>query len=119
MIAIRTFVLVTASILFVGCGGEDTAPSSSESSGQRVAVAVNASGYEPSEVHARAGEPITLVFTRTTEEGCGDQVAIPSENITRDLPVNQPVEVTFTPREAGRLRFTCGMDMFDGAIVVE
>lgn len=108
--------LLTTTLLALGllaCGGEEA------SEPTRVAIEVGSSGYTPSEVHATRGEPLTLVFTRTTEEGCGDVVVIASQDIRRDLPLNEPVEVTFTPAEAGRLRFSCGMDMYDGAIVVE
>jgi plastocyanin domain-containing protein len=117
----RRLLLVSCALVFAACGSEQSGSDTTqtEASGHRVAVTVNGSGYEPSEVHAHAGEPLTLVFTRTTDEGCGQDVAIPSENIRRELPLNQPVEVTFTPRAAGRVRFTCGMDMYEGAIVVD
>lgn len=106
-----------ASILFLAaCGGEEDA--TTPAGGRRVEISVGASGYTPSEVEATAGEPLTLVFTRTTDQGCGQQLAIPAHRIERDLPLNEPVAVTITPTEAGRLRFTCGMDMYDGTIVV-
>lgn len=112
---LRTLVLALAtSAALAACGtSSDAAPEP-----HRVAIQVGASGYDPAEVEATAGEPLTLVFTRTTEEGCGGTLVIPSQNVRRDLPLNEPVEVTFTPA-AGRLRFTCGMDMYDGAIVVQ
>lgn len=109
-----TLPLALSTLLaLAACGGEEAATPT------RVAVQVGASGYTPSEVHATRGEPLTLVFTRTTDEGCGEVLVIASQNIRRDLPLNEPVEVTFTPTEAGRLRFSCGMDMYDGAIVVD
>ena len=40
-------------------------------------------------------------------------------DVAEDRPLDEPVEISFTPTEAGELRFTCGMDMFDGAIVVQ
>lgn len=116
------FVIVSLALSLAACGEEEApaaGPTASETGGQRVAVTVNASGYEPSEVQATAGEPLTLVFTRITDEGCGEELVIASQDIRRDLPLNEPVEITFTPSEAGRLRFTCGMDMYDGAIVVQ
>ena len=114
-----TLVALTLASAFalVGCGSEESAASGSEA-GQRVAVSVGASGYDPASVEAKAGEPLTLVFTRTTDEGCGQELVIASQSIKKDLPLNQAVEVTFTPAEAGELRFSCGMDMYDGAIVV-
>lgn len=95
------------------CGGE------SSSSDGRVAVEVGARGYDPARVEATAGEPLTLVFTRTTDEGCGQELVIASQDIRRSLPLDEAVEVTFTPEESGELRFTCGMDMYDGTIVVQ
>ena len=111
-------LLLTAAL---GCddgGGEAAAPAPAAAEGQRVEVTVNADGYAPSEVTAQAGVPLTMVFTRTSDEGCGHEVVIADADIERELPLNQPVEVTFTPREAGELRFSCGMDMYDGKIVV-
>lgn len=110
----------------LGCdeGGEEAAEgTSSEATDEapmahRVEVTVDASGYEPGEVQAMAGHPLTMVFTRTSDEGCGNKLVIADADIERDLPLNEPVEVTFTPSEAGELRFSCGMDMYDGKIVV-
>lgn len=102
-----------------GCsgGGSEALP---PSDGRReVAVQVGAQGYEPAEVTAAAGSPLRLVFTRTTDEGCGQQLVFPTLDIRRDLPLNQPVAVDLTVPESGRVRFTCGMDMYDGALVVQ
>lgn len=109
-----------------GCdeGGEEPAEategagSGEATESHRVEVTVDASGYEPSEVQAMAGHPLTMVFTRTSDEGCGNEILIADADIERNLPLNEPVEVTFTPSEAGELRFSCGMDMYDGKIVV-
>lgn len=87
-------------------------------SGDRVAVTVNAQGYQPASVTVPAGRPVTLVFTRTTDDGCGAQLVFPTLNIRRDLPLNQPVEVTFTPT-AGTIAFTCGMNMYRGSVVAQ
>ena len=96
------------------CGSDEPTPAT-----DGIAIEVGSSGYEPSEVEARAGEPLTLIFTRTSDEGCGGELVIASQDIRRTLPLNEAVSVTFTPSEAARLRFTCGMDMYDGAIVVQ
>lgn len=116
--SLRILALLLSALFFSACGGEESSPEPS-AAGRRVAVEVGASGYEPSEIQATAGEPLTLVFTRVSDEGCGQELVIASQDIRRDLPLNEAVEVTFTPTAAGRLRFTCGMDMYDGAIVVQ
>ncbi len=121
----RTVLITTAVALFagpVGCGDDGETPTrttaQAPSEPSRVEITVDADGYEPSEVPAEVGKPVTLVFTRTTDRGCGHELAIPSEDIERELPLGQPVAVTITPRETGEIRFTCGMDMYDGKVVV-
>jgi plastocyanin domain-containing protein len=44
---------------------------------------------------------------------------IPTLNIKRPLPLNQPVTVEFTPRKTGNVDFVCGMEMLRGTIVVQ
>lgn len=66
------------------------------------------------------GQEVVLVFTRTTDETCGTEVVIPSENDrTVALPLNQPTEVRLTPTQKGEIAFTCGMKMFKGTILVD
>ena len=84
-----------------------------------IKVAVDATGYHPSEAKAKAGKPVRIEFTRTSDEGCGQKLVIPSEKIEKDLPLNQPVPVDVTMPASGKLAFTCGMDMYRGAIVAE
>jgi plastocyanin domain-containing protein len=84
-----------------------------------IKVSVDAAGYHPSEAKAKAGKPVRLEFTRTTDEGCGQKLVIPSEKIEKDLPLNQPVPVDVTMPASGKLAFTCGMDMYRGAIIAE
>lgn len=84
----------------------------------RVEITVGDLGYTPSEVRATRGAPLTMVFTRTTESICGAEVVIPEHDIRRELPLNEPVEVTFTPTKAGQLTFMCGMSMMKGTIIV-
>ncbi|MEZ0311257.1 MAG: cupredoxin domain-containing protein [Myxococcota bacterium] len=108
-------VLISAALLVLAaCTKEQAAPQ------QPVRVPITASdeGYTPSEIAVKAGQPVTLVFTRTTTSECLEKVLIPSQKVDKDLPVNQPVEVTFTPEKPGVLEFTCGMEMFKGTIAV-
>ncbi|MFW5921555.1 MAG: cupredoxin domain-containing protein [Polyangiales bacterium] len=103
-------------------GGEDESSASeakSQAEAKRVEVKVDDRGYHPAEVEAEVGKPLTLVFTRTTDEGCGDELVIASKDIERKLPLNEPVEVSLTPDSAGEIGFACGMDMYKGAVVVQ
>jgi hypothetical protein len=82
-------------------------------------IIVSEKGFEPSYVDARAGVPVRLLFERTTDATCATEVAIPSLNIKRALPLHQPVAIEFTPAKPGRVEFACGMGMFNGAVVVQ
>lgn len=93
-----------------------TAPTAAADSAP-IAIQVDASGYHPGSVEVQAGRPVTLVFTRTSDEGCGQQLVFPSLGIRKDLPLGEAVPVTFTPT-SGTVDFTCGMNMLRGSVVV-
>lgn len=102
-------------VLLAACGSEPSAPPSDGR--PQIAVEVGGDGYHPAEVSAPAGQPVRLVFTRTTDEGCGQQLVFPDLDIRRDLPLNEPVAIDVTMPASGSVRFTCGMDMWRGAVV--
>ncbi|UJR78632.1 cupredoxin domain-containing protein [Sandaracinus amylolyticus] len=114
----RVFVVLGIALSAAcGSGGASTPPN--PDGRPEITVRVGAEGYEPAEVTAAAGAPVRLVFTRTTDEGCGQQLVFPSLDIRRDLPLNEPVAVDLTMPAEGRVRFTCGMDMYDGTLVAQ
>jgi plastocyanin domain-containing protein len=80
-------------------------------------LTVDGTGYHPASISAPSGKPVRLTITRTSDEGCGQQIVFPSLNIRRDLPLNQAVTVEFTMPASGSVAFTCGMDMLRGSIV--
>lgn len=84
-----------------------------------VQIKVDENGYTPGEVKAKAGQPLTLVFTRTTDKGCGQELVFPKHDIKKSLPLNTPVEITITPKSSEPIAFTCGMGMYRGSIVAE
>ena len=84
-----------------------------------IAISVDASGYHPGSVRAPAGKPVHLIFTRTSDEGCGHQVVFPTLGIRRDLPLNQPVTVDVTMPASGSVAFACGMNMLRGSVVAQ
>ncbi len=88
------------------------------SAGEPVKITVTKNGYEPWRVEARAGVPLTLVVTRTTDETCATELVLPEYGIDRKLPLGEPVTITFTPARSGTLRYSCAMKMFQGTIDV-
>jgi multidrug efflux pump subunit AcrA (membrane-fusion protein) len=83
---------------------------------QTFQVNVTAAGFQPSTLTMKAGVPARVTFRRTAEPSCATEVMFPALKIRRALPLNQPVEVRFTPA-AGDIAFACGIDMFRGTVV--
>jgi plastocyanin domain-containing protein len=54
-----------------------------------------------------------------TDKTCGTEIVFPSLNVTRALPLNEPVVIAFTPAQTGNIAFGCGMNMLKGAVVVQ
>lgn len=111
----RSLVLCTLVAFAGACGSPPPMPAAPGA--RTVAIDVGRE-YTPSEVTATPGEALHLVFTRTTDEGCGQQLVFPELDIRRDLPLDEPVAVDVTAPASGRLGFTCGMGMYRGAVVV-
>ena len=84
-----------------------------------VRIVVSEKGFEPDRITLRAGAPARLTFVRTTDATCATEIAVPSLKITRPLPLNQPVDITFTPEKPGDIAFACGMGMFSGILAVQ
>jgi plastocyanin domain-containing protein len=86
---------------------------------QRVVITVTKNGFEPALVRVKAGRPVRLVVTRTVERTCATDIVIKDYRVNRPLPLNRPVEVRFTPRRPGAIRYACAMDMIAGTLLAE
>ena len=85
---------------------------------QEVRVLVKG-GYTPDTIVVRAGEPVRLQFYRDETADCSERVVFEDFGIDAALPAFQTTPVEFTPGEAGEFRFSCGMNMLKGLLVVE
>jgi len=94
-------------------------PAGSAAPAQSTKVTVGEQGFQPAQVSVKRGGPVSLTFLRTTDNTCAKEIVVPSLKVRRPLPLNEPVVVEFTPREAATLEFTCGMAMLRGTIVVQ
>lgn len=86
---------------------------------RRIVITVTKNGFEPASVHLKAGQPVRLVVTRTVERTCATDIVVSEFGIKQPLPLNKPVEVRFTPRKPGAIRYACAMDMVAGSLIVE
>lgn len=80
-------------------------------------VKVTKKGYEPSSIDAKAGQPVTLVITRTTDSTCARKITVPEKNISKDLPLEEPIRISLGKLEKGEIRFGCGMNMMVGGVI--
>ena len=96
------------------------APAASPGPVQGRLVEINAgdSGFTPATIEAKKGETLTLRFTRTTKSECLKAIAISELGITKDLPLNTPVDVVIKPEKEGAIVFECWMKMLGGKVVV-
>jgi RND family efflux transporter MFP subunit len=84
-----------------------------------VSIRVEASGFVPSRIEIPSGRPVRLTVTRTTDQTCATAIQIPEQGIGPvDLPLHQPVTLTFTPERPGSYTFACGMNMLKGTLLV-
>ena len=89
---------------------------------KRIAVAVTKRGFDPDAITVPAKQPVTLVFTRKTDETCTKSVVITLDDgktLERVLPLDKPVEITVTFPKTGVLGYACTMGMSKGTIVVQ
>ena len=86
--------------------------------GRRIDITAGPEGYSPATIDAKPGESLVLRFTRTTKSDCLAQVVFPEQKITRDLPLNTPVEIGIKADKPGPIPFQCGMAMLHGKINV-
>ena len=87
---------------------------------QEARVTVSDAELRPSATHrCERAVPARVTFTRTSDKTCATAVVFASLNIRRDLPLNVPVTIEFTPDKAGEIPFACGINMLRGTVIVQ
>jgi len=75
--------------------------------------------YRPDVVRVRKGRPVILHITRNENAACSEEIVIEQFGIRQKLEPFKTTTIRFGPVEAGVVRFSCGMDMLHGKIIVE
>ncbi len=99
--------------------GPGARASGKKDAAQVVQLTVTSEGFVPSQVTVKAGKPVKLVVTRKTEKTCATEIVMKDFGVKQDLPLEQPVTVTVTPKKTGDYRYACGMDMIAGVLEAE
>ncbi|MGH9843300.1 MAG: YHYH protein [Blastocatellia bacterium] len=84
-----------------------------------IRVKVGPSGFEIEQRSIVANRPVKLAITRDSQPNCGSEIVFPSLGLRRKLPLGETVLIELPALPAGELRFTCGMGMYKGMIVVQ
>lgn len=86
---------------------------------QKAEIKLNdAYGYNPETVKLKADVPAEIKLLNDGARGCIRAFIVPDLNI-RSLVSDSSTTFTFTPKQTGKIPFTCSMGMYWGQFVVE
>lgn len=117
-------LLACAALLLAACSTESssaatpTPPSPASATGEQVVdITVTAEGYMPKEVEVDKGRPVRMRVTRKTDKTCATEVILKEHDINVKLPLDQTVDIVFTPTRSGTLRYGCAMDHMISSVI--
>jgi len=70
-------------------------------------------GYYPNKFTIKKDVPVRWVIDATAPNSCASTIMISKMNIRKSLKAGENI-IEFTPTEAGKLSFSCGMGMYTG-----
>ena len=116
--------IVASMMVFAALGvtGLNAGTDEKETSTKRIDISVTEAGFEPAKVTVKAGEEVTLAFTRKTDKTCATEVVLyvnDKDKVEKALPLNEVVSVKVKFSKSGELGYACGMNMYKGVIVVQ
>ena len=82
-----------------------------------IEIVVADGSYNPARIEVPTGKPTTLRFVRKDPSPCAEQVIFHDLNVSADLALDEPVEITITLPQSGEYSFTCQMQMYRGTLV--
>lgn len=74
-------------------------------------------GYEPSQFTVKKGTPVEWQIEGVETFGCTSDLVVPKLKIRKAITNGKNV-ITFTPKEAGTIPFSCSMGMYRGQFTV-
>lgn len=84
-----------------------------------ISIVVQDGVYQPSTIALSANAGTILKFTRKDPSPCAATVIFPDFEISEELPLNKPIEITLPIMKKGKYIFHCQMQMYKGYLVVE
>ena len=111
----QRWVVMLALLGVAGCGGATVASAPGE-----IHIDVTNAGFVPALKTVPRDRPVTLIFTRKTEQTCATDVVFTKLHRGYDLPLNKPVRVALAADEVrDTIDYTCSMNMLQGKLVAK
>lgn len=88
--------------------------------GYVILINVENSGYNPSEIHAKAGIPVTLNLVTDNVRSCSRAFTIPKLGVEQILEQTGTAAIQIPAQEHGtQINFSCSMGMYGGTIIFD
>lgn len=87
--------------------------------GNIIEVLVKDGVYTPTYIYVEPNHPITLRFIRKDASPCAEIVNFTSLNISRQLPLDNPIDINIKIEKIGEYEFTCQMGMYRGKLIAK
>lgn len=94
------------------------AQSATENGVQSAKITITSRGYSPNYLKVKQGVPLNLSLESKDAYNCATAFRIPSLKLGKNVRPNTIEVIQFTPKERGKIAFTCSMGMYTGTIEV-
>lgn len=84
---------------------------------QTVKMDLTYRGYAPNILYVQVNVPVRWVIDVKQMSGCMNEILVEKLGISKELQYGENI-IEFTPREAGEIKFSCGMKMVWGKFIV-
>ena len=91
-----------------------------DTEGSTIIINVENYGYNPPEIHAKAGVPVTLKLITEDVRSCSRAFIIPSLNVQKMLDQIGEATIQIPAQKSGaKINYSCSMGMYGGRIIFD
>ena len=95
-------------------------PNLADTEGSTIIINVENYGYNPPEIHAKAGVPVTLKLITDDVRSCSRAFIIPSLNVQKMLDQTGEATIQIPAQKSGaKINYSCSMGMYGGRIIFD
>ena len=86
---------------------------------QEITIKAGSLTYEPNYIVVKKDVPVKINLEAAPDAGCTRSFVFPDFGITKTIPKGGRDAVQFTPQKTGTFKFSCGMGMARGTLIVQ